>query len=85
MVKLTAEDGHEFHCLEETTITKNFAQRFPTVQIQLKKLPDDYLSGGKSKIQSLQTALGYSLFYFSDRQKGVIVDGFDPNLTIEDS
>ena len=85
VVKLTAEDGHEFHCLEEATITKNFAQAFPTVQIQLKKLPDDYLNGGKSKIQSLQTALGYSLFYFADRQKGVIVDGFDPNLTIEDS
>ena len=54
-------------CLEEATITRNFSQPQPMVQIQLRKLPDDFGpdSQSKDKISELRNALGYSLFYMN--------------------
>lgn len=53
------------YCLEETTITRNFVSQYPTVQVQLRKLPNDYdiNKEGKEKITDLSNSLGYSLFY----------------------
>ena len=36
------DDASHILCLEETTIEKNFVSQYPTVQIQLRKLPRNF-------------------------------------------
>ena len=58
-------EAKHFYCLEETCITRMYMNKYPTVQVQLRKLPSDFditLAGSKDKITDLSNSLGYSLF-----------------------
>ena len=71
IVKLPVEQKQggfrHIYCLEEASITSNYSHPQPSVQIQLRKLPEDFNFESKfsNEIGSLANELGYSLFYMN--------------------